>query len=397
MIKSIITSPESIPKDISKRITSSPTSTKTKTALTSDLTTPELFDKLAKNANRRPIRKYYESQAELLRNFKEDKLLLEKFVETDECPTIVIIRDAENKKMTDKRKRLCDQIITNVTLILNIFLFLIKIVAAILSHSLSIISSVIDSAVDLTSSIVIFLTTRAIRKRDPYLYPRGRTRLEPLAVIVVSVIMGIASVQMVIESLESIAKNLIAVNCDWWTIGIMITTIVIKFGLFIVCKCFPSPNTDLLAQDHRNDCLSNTVAIVCAFIADHYWKYFDSIGAILVSLYIFGTWWSTGSRYIRILSGRAAKPEFYSRIIRVAFEHDPTHIREIDTVQVYHLGTEFLVEVHVVLDRNMPVHQAHDISETLQRKIEHLPYVERSFVHVDYEATHRPDLEHKVV
>lgn len=351
---------------------------------------PELFDKLAKESNRRSVRVYYERQAELLRNFIVDRLLLKSFVETDDD-----VR--RSHKTIEKDKFICDQIITNITLILNVFLLIIKIIAAVLSNSLSIISSVVDSAVDLTSGVVIFFTSRAIRKRDPYLYPRGRTRLEPLAVIVVSVIMGVASVKMILSALESVAKNDIMINCDLWTIGIMSTTIVTKFGLFIVCRCFPSSNTNLLAQDHRNDCVSNSVAIVCAFVADHYWKYFDPIGAILVSVYICFTWWTTGKRYVRILSGRAAKPEFYSRIIRVAFEHDPTNVREIDTVQVYHLGTQFLVEVHVVLDRNMPVHQAHDISETLQRKIEHLPYVERSFVHVDYEATHRPDLEHKIV
>lgn len=57
---------------------------------------------------------------------------------------------------------------------------IIKAVASYLSGSLSILSSLVDSAVDITSGLVIWLTARAIRKRDPYLYPRGRTRLEPL-------------------------------------------------------------------------------------------------------------------------------------------------------------------------------------------------------------------------
>uniref|UniRef100_A0A0M3JQ49 Putative cation efflux protein/ zinc transporter (inferred by orthology to a S. mansoni protein) n=1 Tax=Anisakis simplex TaxID=6269 RepID=A0A0M3JQ49_ANISI len=52
-----------------------------------------------------------------------------------------------------------------------------------LSGSLSIISSLVDSAVDITSGLVIWLTARAIRKRDPYMYPRGRTRLQPIALV----------------------------------------------------------------------------------------------------------------------------------------------------------------------------------------------------------------------
>lgn len=353
----------------------------------------EYFDKLAQQCKRRSVRKYYEYEAELLRNVIEDRNFLKQFAENGEN---LYVKSGEQEK-GEKQKLMCDQIITNVTLLLNVLLLIIKTIAAILSGSLAIVSSVIDSAVDLTSGVVIWFTNRAIRKRDPYLYPRGRTRLEPLAVIIVSVIMGVASIQMITKSLEAIIKDDILVNVDWVTISIMGFTILTKFVLYIVCCSFPSPSTNLLAQDHRNDCISNSVAIGCAFAADKWWKYLDPIGAIIVSVYICGTWCLTGHRHIIILSGRAAKPEFYSRIIHVAVDHDPVHIREIDTVQVYHLGTQFLVEVHVVFDKNMPVHQAHDISETLQRKIEHLPYVERSFVHVDYEATHRPDLEHKIV
>jgi magnesium-transporting ATPase (P-type) len=52
-------------------------------------------------------------------------------------------------------------------------LFLIKIIAAISSKSLSIILTVVDSAVDLASSIILFWASRAMKKRNPYLYSQG--------------------------------------------------------------------------------------------------------------------------------------------------------------------------------------------------------------------------------
>jgi hypothetical protein len=42
------------------------------------------------------------------------------------------------------------------------------------------------------------------------------------------------------------------------------------------------------------------------------------------------------------------------------------------------------------MDANTPLWKAHDISQLLQDKIEVLPNVERAFVHVDHETTHRP-------
>jgi Predicted Co/Zn/Cd cation transporters len=48
------------------------------------------------------------------------------------------------------------------------------------------------------------------------------------------------------------------------------------------------------------------------------------------------------------------------------------------------------VEIDIVMDANTPLWKAHDISQLLQDKIEVLPNVERAFVHVDHETTHRP-------
>ncbi|KAK6047500.1 hypothetical protein COOONC_14994, partial [Cooperia oncophora] len=81
---------------------------------------------------------------------------------------------------------------------------------------------------------------------------------------------------------------------------------------------------------------------------------------------------------------------------QVCIDHDP-RISHLDTVYVYHFGTKFLVEVHIVLDEDMPLKVAHDISESLQINIESLPEVERAFVHTDYEYDHQPQDEHKIV
>jgi divalent metal cation (Fe/Co/Zn/Cd) transporter len=49
----------------------------------------------------------------------------------------------------------------------------------------------------------------------------------------------------------------------------------------------------------------------------------------------------------------------------VCIDYD-ARIQFIDTVLVYHFGSQFLVEVHIVLDENMRLKETHDISEALQ-------------------------------
>ena len=122
--------------------------------------------------------------------------------------------------------------------------------------------------------------------------------------MIVSVIMAVASVQMIVQSMESIVQQRINPVVDWPTIGIMVATVLIKIFLFFICNRFsfyyflsspPNPPSPLprlsnepsirvLAQDHRNDCLSNSIALLCAFGAQKFWLYLDPIGAILVAL-----------------------------------------------------------------------------------------------------------------
>ena len=50
---------------------------------------------------------------------------------------------------------------------------ILKGVAAGLSGSLSVISSLVDSVMDLVSGVIIWLTSSAMKKRLPYHYPSG--------------------------------------------------------------------------------------------------------------------------------------------------------------------------------------------------------------------------------
>lgn len=66
-------------------------------------------------------------------------------------------------------------------------------------------------------------------------------------------------------------------------------------------------------------------------------------------------------------------------------------VTAIDTVRAYTSGPRLLVEVDIVMDRYESLMATHDVAEELQTKIESLPNVERAYVHVDYETTHKPE------
>jgi len=69
---------------------------------------------------------------------------------------------------------------TRVACVLVQLLLCGKAVAAGLSGSLSVITSVIDSAVDIMSGILLWWSSRAVRKRNPYCYPQGNAAAQSL-------------------------------------------------------------------------------------------------------------------------------------------------------------------------------------------------------------------------
>jgi divalent metal cation (Fe/Co/Zn/Cd) transporter len=70
--------------------------------------------------------------------------------------------------------------------------------------------------------------------------------------------------------------------------------------------------------------------------------------------------------------------------------HSPM-ITAIDTVRAYHSGPRLIIEVDVVMDPNETLRATHDVAEELQFKLESLPDVERAYVHIDYETSHKPE------
>ena len=49
------------------------------------------------------------------------------------------------------------------------------------------------------------------------------------------------------------------------------------------------------------------------------------------------------------------------------------------------------MEVDIVLDENMQLRDSHDLGESLQYVLESVPYVDRAFVHLDYDAGNIPN------
>eukprot|EP00766_Chilomastix_caulleryi_P001087 gnl/Chilomastix_caulleri/2063.p1 GENE.gnl/Chilomastix_caulleri/2063~~gnl/Chilomastix_caulleri/2063.p1 ORF type:complete len:157 (+),score=26.78 gnl/Chilomastix_caulleri/2063:248-718(+) len=138
----------------------------------------------------------------------------------------------------------------------------------------------------------------------------------------------------------------------------------------------------------ENDVLSNIVGLGFGIMTTYLAWWLDPTGSILISLYILINWAITAFGLIKVLLGKSASRKFVSTITFVASNFSE-EIQAVDFVEAFHSGKQVIVELHVVLPRNMSLERAHDIGEALQTHIEKLEKVERCFVHVDVDSIHK--------
>jgi len=291
-----------------------------------------------------------------------------------------------------------------ISFTVNVLLTLIKLVAVLLSGSIAVLASFVDSLLDLAAGLILWWTARRIAARDPFKFPVGKTRLEPVGTLLFAAVMAMSSLQIAMEAGKRLADGFNG-NPDELEVGpvtiiVLCVTIVTKAVLYWYCSAVAaqnnSPSVEAYAQDHRNDVLTNLVASVGAIVASQFsflWMA-DSMGALAVCLYIIVTWGETGKEQIQMLCGRAASNEFLQQITCLVLNHAQA-ILKVDTVRAYHFGVSMFVEVDIVLPEDMPLKQSHDIAEALQIKLEQMEDVERAFVHTDWEWKH--PAEHKMI
>jgi cation diffusion facilitator family transporter len=243
----------------------------------------------------------------------------------------------------------------------------------------------------------------------PEKYPLGKSRMEPLGVIVFAAIMGTCYAQVIVEA----GTRLMTpdnVYCTPLTIALLLGVVAAKALLYMLCRItlaamkHKSVSLEAQAEDHFNDCLTNVLSAVGTFFSSTFFAslvgfessstlyFIDPCMAALFSSYVIYSWVMVARENIVSLVGCAAPQELMQRITYLAAVHC-SEVIAVDTIRCYSFGETYIAEVDIVLPPEMPNKQAHDIGESLQIRIEALEEIQRCFVHIDWETTHKP--EHK--
>lgn len=279
----------------------------------------------------------------------------------------------------------------------NLILAGLQIYGAVSSGSLSLFTTMADAVFDPLSNVTLIVTNRAVKRVDPARFPSGKARLETVGNIVFCFLMTSVSFILIAFSIRELAEGRSpdqAGTNKFHLPSVLAVAIAFatKLALFLYTWAIKDRYSQvyILWQDHRNDLLINGFGLLTSVGGSKLVWWIDPSGAILLGVIVSAIWLKTAFAEFMLLVGVVASVETQQLITYVCVTHSPA-VQQIDTVRVYHSGPRLIAEVDVVMPQDATLGETHDVAEALQSKLECLPDVERAYVHVDYETTHKPE------
>ncbi|XDG01919.1 hypothetical protein ABKA04_001534 [Annulohypoxylon sp. FPYF3050] len=339
--------------------------------------------KLASTLQARRIHTFYNKQNDTIKNMLKS----------------VSEHEADHRREASE-DRLRFEIATKGSFVANVLLSILQMYGAISSGSLSLLTTMADSIFDPLSNLTLHITRKAMERVDPSRFPVGNNRLETAGNITFCFIMTTVSVILIAFSCQDIKEHYgsgATVN-DFHLPSVIAVCIAFltKLCLFFYCWGLKDKysQVNILWQDHRNDLLINGFGVLTSVGGSRLAWWIDPMGAIIMSLIISASWLHQAYDEFMALVGKAADIDKQQLITYICVTYSEA-IRKIDTVRVYHSGVGLIAEIDIVMDPNDPLRVTHDVSEGLQIELEKLPDIERAYVHVDYETTHKPEHNYK--
>ncbi len=261
---------------------------------------------------------------------------------------------------------------TLVGIIASLVLAAVKIFTGIIGNSYALIADGIESLTDIfTSSIVLTGLYFAAKPADED-HPYGHGKAEPFAGIAVSFGIFIAAMVIVIQSLYEIITPHHAPAP--FTLIVLIIVIIIKEALFrFVIKVGTTVNSIAVKSDawhHRSDAITSAAAFIgisIALIGGNGYESADDFAALFASVIIIINAYRIFKPALYELLDTAPPAKTIQKVRDVAIKVE--NVMGIDKCFVRKMGFDYFVDIHVLVDANLPVFKGHEIAHKVKDEL----------------------------
>jgi len=261
------------------------------------------------------------------------------------------------------------------SLLAAIALTTFKIVVGILTGSLGILAEAAHSGLDLVAAAMTWLAVR-ISGRPPdseHLYGHGK--VENLSALAETLLLLLTCAWIVWEAVRRLQYHRVDVEVTIWSFVVMITSIAIDVSrsrvLARTAKKYNSQALEADALHFQTDIWSSSVVIlglICVktgewFPALAWLREADAIAALGVCALVIWVSWQLGRRTIDALVDTA--PAGMEERILAAVQAVPG-VQNCHAIRVRYSGPVAFIDLHVLVDGNQTLFEAHALTETIE-------------------------------
>lgn len=275
-----------------------------------------------------------------------------------------------------------------VTIIGNVVLSVIKLLAGIIAHSNAMISDAIHSASDVFSTFVVIIGIKLSSKEPDKEHPYGHERLECVAAIILSMVLFITGLGIGLEAL----KNILHGNySDLQIPGILaliaaIVSIVSKEAMYWYTRYYAKKiDSSALMADawhHRSDAFSSIGALIGIGGARLGFPVMDSIASMVIFVFIINAAFQIFKDAMDKMVDHSCDDETEKQIYDCVMKNE--NVMGIDMLQTRIFGNKIYVDVEIQVNASYTLQVAHNIAEAVHEDIEeNFPKVKHIMVHVN--------------
>jgi cation diffusion facilitator family transporter len=247
--------------------------------------------------------------------------------------------------------------------------------------SLGILAEAAHSGLDLMAALMTFLAVRISGKPADRNHLYGHGKAENLSALFETLLLLITCFWIIYEATHRLLFHPVALKVTFWSFTVMITSIVVDVSrsrvLYRAARKYNSQALEADALHFSTDIWSSAVVIlglVCVKMSGWipglaFLHQADSIAAILVGLIVVYISVKLGVRTVQALLDVA--PSGIERKIIFAVKVLPG-VTDCHKVRVRYSGPQPFVDIHVLVDGNQTLKDAHNLTEEIENTIQKL-------------------------
>ena len=248
----------------------------------------------------------------------------------------------------------------------------IKFIAYILTGSVALLSSLIDSVLDSLASIVNFIAVRHSLSPADKEHRFGHGKAEPLAGLAQAAFIMGSSLFLIFEAINRFVNPHAILHGDMGIV-VMLISLVATIVLVIYQRHVVKQTGSLAIQadsiHYFSDIALNLGVILALFLSTYWnWSLADPLIAMGIAIYIVFSAWRIVKQSLDQLMDRELSDEDRDQIKTIVNEH--TGVVSLHELRTRASGKDIFIQIHLDMDARMSLIEAHRVSEEVEEKLQ---------------------------